>query len=75
MPAAKPGTDKQRPLGVPYIKDRVVPMAIVLVLEPILEADLPEEQYGYRRGRSAMTRSVRFTGYSTEGIAKWWTAI
>lgn len=49
----KPGTDKQRPLGVPCITDRVVQMAAVLVLEPIFEADLPEEQYGYRRGRSA----------------------
>lgn len=49
----KPGTDKQRPLGVPCIRDRVVQMAAVLVLEPIFEADLPEEQYGYRRGRSA----------------------
>lgn len=49
----KPGTDKQRPLGVPCIKDRVVQMASVLVLEPIFEADPPDEQYGYRRGRSA----------------------
>ena len=49
----KPGTDKQRPLGVPCIKDRVVEMAAVIVLEPIFEADLPEEQYGYRHGRSA----------------------
>jgi group II intron reverse transcriptase/maturase len=48
----KPG-GKQRPLGVPCIKDRVVQMASVIVLEPIFEADLPEEQYGYRRGRSA----------------------
>lgn len=49
----KPGSDKQRPLGVPCIKDRVVQMAAVIVLEPIFEADLPEEQYGYRHGRSA----------------------
>jgi len=49
----KPGTDQQRPLGVPCIKDRVIEMAAVLILEPIFEADLPEEQYGYRRGRSA----------------------
>jgi RNA-directed DNA polymerase len=49
----KPGTTKQRPLGVPRIKDRVVQMAAVFILEPIFEADLPEEQYGYRRGRSA----------------------
>ena len=49
----KPGTDKQRPLGVPRIEDRVIQMAAVLILEPIFEADLPEEQYGYRHGRSA----------------------
>lgn len=49
----KPGSDKQRPFGVPRLKDRVVQMAAVLILEPIFETDLPEEQYGYRRGRSA----------------------
>lgn len=43
----------RRPLGIATIKDRVVQMAIVLVSEPIFEADLEPEQYGYRRGRSA----------------------
>jgi group II intron reverse transcriptase/maturase len=45
---------KQRPLGVPAIRDRVAEMAAVLVLEPIFEADLPPEQYAYRRDRSAL---------------------
>jgi group II intron reverse transcriptase/maturase len=49
----KPG-GKQRPLGVPAIRDRVVMMAAVLVLDPIFEADLQPEQYAYRRGRSAL---------------------
>ena len=44
---------KERPLGIPTIRDRVVQMAVVIVLGPIFEADLPEEQYGYRPGRSA----------------------
>jgi RNA-directed DNA polymerase len=45
---------KQRPLGVPTIRDRTVQTAAVLVLEPICEADLQPEQYAYRKDRSAL---------------------
>jgi RNA-directed DNA polymerase len=45
---------RKRPLGIPAIRDRVAETAAMLVLEPIFEADLPSEQYGYRKGRSAL---------------------
>jgi RNA-directed DNA polymerase len=45
---------KFRPLGIPCIKDRVVQMAVVLVLEPIFETDLQPEQHAYRPEHSAL---------------------
>jgi group II intron reverse transcriptase/maturase len=45
---------KQRPLGIPAIRDRVAETAAVLVLDPIFEADLQPEQYAYRQDRSAL---------------------
>jgi RNA-directed DNA polymerase len=45
---------RQRPLGIPAIRDRTAEMAAVLVLEPIFEADLQPEQYAYRQDRSAL---------------------
>jgi group II intron reverse transcriptase/maturase len=44
---------KLRPLGVSCLADRVCMMAAVLILEPIIEADLQPEQYAYRAGVSA----------------------
>jgi len=44
---------KQRPLGIPTIRDRVVQMAALLILEPIFEADFEDCSYGFRPGRSA----------------------
>jgi len=43
----------ERPLGIPDIGDRVVAMAVKLVLEPIFEADFEADSYGFRPGRSA----------------------
>ena len=49
----KGNTGKLRPLGIPTLKDRVVQRAVVLILEPIFEADFEDCSYGFRRGRSA----------------------
>ena len=49
---------KLRPLGISTLRDRVCMTAAMLVLDPIFEADLPSEQYAYRRGRNAQQAAV-----------------
>lgn len=44
---------KTRPLGIPTVRDRVVQTAVLLLLEPIFEADFLDCSYGFRPGRSA----------------------
>src|SRR5437764_4744073 len=44
---------KQRPLGIPTVRDRVVQMAAKIVIEPIFEADFQPCSYGFRPKRSA----------------------
>jgi group II intron reverse transcriptase/maturase len=44
---------RQRPLGIPTVRDRVAQMAATLVLEPIFEADFRASSYGFRPRRSA----------------------
>jgi len=44
---------KLRPLGIPTVRDRVVQAAVLLILEPIFEADFEDGSYGFRPGRSA----------------------
>jgi group II intron reverse transcriptase/maturase len=39
---------RQRPLGIPTVRDRVAQMAVKLVLEPIFEADFRPSSYGFR---------------------------
>jgi len=44
---------KLRPLGIPCVRDRVVQMAVLLVIEPIFEADFMDCSHGFRPGRKA----------------------
>jgi len=44
---------KQRPLGIPTIRDRIVQTAFLMILEPIFEADFADSSYGFRPEKSA----------------------
>ena len=47
------GDGRQRPLGIPTVRDRVVQQATKLVVEPIFEADFLPSSYGFRPKRNA----------------------
>lgn len=44
---------KERALGIPNVIDRIVQMALLLLLQPIFEAGFDEGSFGYRPGRNA----------------------
>lgn len=44
---------KKRPLGIPTIRDRVVQQSVLLIIEPIFEADFLDSSYGFRPNRNA----------------------
>ena len=48
----KPGTNKQRPLGILCCEDKLVHLALERVMEQIYEADFLDSSYGYRPGRT-----------------------
>lgn len=47
----KPGSTKQRPLGIPALEDKLVQAGLVRILEAIYEADFIDDSYGFRPGR------------------------
>jgi RNA-directed DNA polymerase len=55
------------PLGIPTVRDRVVQMATLLILEPIFEADFEECSYGFRPGRSAHQALEEIRGHIKAG--------
>ena len=59
---------KLRPLGIPTVKDRVVQMAALLILEPIFEAEFEGCSYGFRPGRSAQDALEEIRGHLKAGF-------
>lgn len=58
---------KLRPLGIPTVRDRIVQMATLMILEPIFEADLMDCSYGFRPGRSAHQALEEIRGHLKAG--------
>jgi len=51
----KPGSTKQRPLGIPCFEDKLVQAGLVRILEAVYEQDFIGDSYGFRPGRSCHT--------------------
>lgn len=60
---------RQRPLGIPTIRDRVVQQACKLVTEPIFEANFCDSSYGFRPRRSAQQAVIEV---KKSLITGWW---
>ncbi len=48
----KPGSAKQRPLGIPCFEDKLVQAGLVRIVESVYEQDFIEDSYGFRPSRS-----------------------
>jgi len=60
---------RQRPLGIPTVRDRVVQQACKVVIEPIFEANFRDNSYGFRPKRSAQQA---VTVVKKALITGWW---
>jgi len=59
---------KQRPLGIPTVRDRVVQAAAKLILEPIFEVGFKDCSYGFRTGRSTTQALEKIRETSNRGF-------
>lgn len=64
------GDGKQRPLGIPRVKDRVAQAAVKLVIEPLFEASFRPNSFGFRPKRSAhqAIEAIRREVYRKEDV-------
>jgi group II intron reverse transcriptase/maturase len=65
----KPNGQK-RPLGIPTVRDRVVQQSMLLVIEPIYEADFKDMSFGFRPGRSAQGAVKAVVKYLNWGLTQ-----
>jgi RNA-directed DNA polymerase len=63
----KPGTNQERPLGIPTVRDRIVQTALRMVIEPIFEHHFAEHSYGFRPGRGGKDALRRVQALLNEG--------
>jgi RNA-directed DNA polymerase len=61
---------RQRPLGIPTVKDRIVQTAVMLVIEPIFEADFLDSSYGFRPGKNAHQAIDAIRQYLSAGFTE-----
>ncbi len=61
---------RQRPLGIPSVRDRVVQQATLIVIEPIYEADFKDVSYGFRPGRNAQQAAATVVKYLNWGLTR-----
>jgi len=70
----KPGSTKQRPLGIPALEDKLVQAGLVRILEAIYEGDFIDDSYGFRPGRGChdalRTLSLEVEGGSVHVIVE-----
>ena len=59
-----------RPLGIPCVRDRVVQQAVLMVIEPIFEADFTGASWGFRPGRSAQQAAGEVVTYLNRGLTR-----
>lgn len=64
------GDGKQRPLGIPRVKDRVAQAAVKLMIEPLFEASFRPNSFGFRPKRSAhqAIEAIRREVYRKEDV-------
>lgn len=68
------GDGRERPLGIPTIKDRIVQETLRMILEPIYEIDFSQYSYGFRPNRNTMD-ALQVVKIMTDEIHKYFWVI